>query len=91
MYERAPVCIIRLVLSVGIWLLQLCVEEKMVLLADEVYQANVYVDDRQFISFRKVPTHPPRPHTSPHNIFTPRTSHTAEDWRSSKPLPHSFL
>lgn len=33
---------------------QLCVAENLVLLADEVYQANVYVDDRQFVSFRKV-------------------------------------
>lgn len=33
---------------------QLCAEENLVLMADEVYQTNVYIDDRPFLSFRKV-------------------------------------
>lgn len=35
-------------------IIQLCVAENLVLMADEVYQTNVYVDDRNFVSFRKV-------------------------------------
>jgi len=33
---------------------QLCEREKLILLADEVYQANVYAMDKRFVSFRKV-------------------------------------
>lgn len=32
---------------------QLCAAENLVLMADEVYQTNVYVDDRSFLSFRQ--------------------------------------
>jgi len=35
-------------------IIQFCMRENLVLLADEVYQENVYVDDREFNSFRKV-------------------------------------
>jgi glutamate--glyoxylate aminotransferase len=35
-------------------LIQFCYTEKLVLLADEVYQTNVYQDERPFISARKV-------------------------------------
>eukprot|EP00624_Nannochloropsis_granulata_P005756 evm.model.NODE_4096_length_4686_cov_43.297482.2 len=35
-------------------IIRLCAEENLVLMADEVYQTNVYVDDREFMSFRKV-------------------------------------
>lgn len=31
-----------------------CIKEKLVLLADEVYQQNIYQDERPFISARKV-------------------------------------
>ena len=31
-----------------------CKEEALVLIADEVYQANIYVDDKDFFSFKKV-------------------------------------
>ncbi|MES1908712.1 MAG: hypothetical protein MHM6MM_001590 [Cercozoa sp. M6MM] len=33
---------------------RLCEEEKLVLLADEVYQENIYSDDTKFVSFKKV-------------------------------------
>ncbi|KAM3569596.1 hypothetical protein VYU27_008304, partial [Nannochloropsis oceanica] len=35
-------------------IIKLCAEENLVLMADEVYQTNIYVDDREFMSFRKV-------------------------------------
>ncbi|PNH00444.1 Alanine aminotransferase 2, mitochondrial, partial [Tetrabaena socialis] len=35
-------------------ILEFCVEEKLVLIADEVYQANIYVGDKEFFSFKKV-------------------------------------
>lgn len=35
-------------------LIQFCNDEKIVLLADEVYQENVYQDDRPFVSAKKV-------------------------------------
>jgi aspartate/methionine/tyrosine aminotransferase len=35
-------------------LLRFCYDENLVLLADEVYQQNIYQDDRPFISTRKV-------------------------------------
>lgn len=35
-------------------ILRFCIREGLVLLADEVYQENVYVDDRTFTSFRKI-------------------------------------
>ena len=34
--------------------IQFCIKNKLVLLADEVYQDNIYVDTKKFISFRKV-------------------------------------
>jgi alanine transaminase len=34
--------------------LRFCKEEALVLIADEVYQANIYVDDKDFFSFKKV-------------------------------------
>ncbi|BGO95134.1 hypothetical protein NBRC10512_006418 [Rhodotorula toruloides] len=34
-------------------IIKLCYEEKLVLLADEVYQSNVYGDARPFVSFKK--------------------------------------
>jgi len=34
--------------------IRLCEEHNIVILADEVYQANVYANDKQFFSFRKV-------------------------------------
>lgn len=34
--------------------IKFCYEHKMAIIADEVYQNNVYVDDKEFISFRKV-------------------------------------
>lgn len=33
-----------------------CHENKLVILADEVYQSNVYVDDKPFLSFKKIVT-----------------------------------
>lgn len=38
------------------WLLiiRFCKEEALVLIADEVYQANIYVDNKDFFSFKKV-------------------------------------
>jgi glutamate--glyoxylate aminotransferase len=36
-------------------ILNFCYQENLVLLADEVYQQNVYQDERPFISSRKVP------------------------------------
>lgn len=65
-----------------VWLPQLCVEEKMVLLADEVYQSNIYVDDRKFISFRKVRTH--------HISLPPQTSHCTESGGAASLSHHSF-
>ena len=35
-------------------IIRFCIKEKMVLLADEVYQENVYAADREFHSFRQV-------------------------------------
>ncbi|TFJ81863.1 hypothetical protein NSK_007110 [Nannochloropsis salina CCMP1776] len=35
-------------------IIEFCVRENLVLMADEVYQTNIYVDDRGFLSFRKV-------------------------------------
>lgn len=35
-------------------LLKFCFQENLVLLADEVYQQNIYQDERPFISARKV-------------------------------------
>lgn len=35
-------------------IVQLCVRERIVLMADEVYQANLYVVDKPFTSFKKV-------------------------------------
>lgn len=35
-------------------IVELCKEERLVLMADEVYQENVYASDRKFTSFRKV-------------------------------------
>ena len=35
-------------------IIRLCVEENLVLMADEVYQTNVYRDGKTFTSFRKV-------------------------------------
>lgn len=35
-------------------ILHLCFQENLVLLADEVYQQNIYQDERPFISARKV-------------------------------------
>lgn len=35
-------------------LVRFCEREGLVILADEVYQANVYVDERPFVSFKKV-------------------------------------
>lgn len=35
-------------------LIQFCYHENLVLLADEVYQQNIYQDERPFISARKV-------------------------------------
>jgi alanine transaminase len=32
----------------------ICAEEKLVLIADEVYQENIWRPDRPFVSFRKV-------------------------------------
>lgn len=35
-------------------IVEFCAKERLVLLADEVYQSNVYREDREFISFKKV-------------------------------------
>ncbi|OQS06931.1 alanine aminotransferase 2, partial [Thraustotheca clavata] len=35
-------------------IVQFCKDEKLVLMADEVYQENVYAEDKKFISFKKV-------------------------------------
>ena len=35
-------------------ILKFCKEESLVLIADEVYQANIYVDNKDFFSFKKV-------------------------------------
>ena len=35
-------------------LCRFCKEEALVLIADEVYQANIYVDNKDFFSFKKV-------------------------------------
>ena len=32
----------------------LCARERLVLLADEVYQENIWTDERPFVSFKKV-------------------------------------
>ena len=50
---------------------QMCVEENLVLMADEVYQSNVYIEDREFVSFRKVGTSQPAPTTSPCTALAP--------------------
>jgi len=34
--------------------IQFCKEEKLFILADEVYQANIYAEDAKFHSFKKV-------------------------------------
>lgn len=35
-------------------IVQFCKDEKLVLMADEVYQENVYAEDKRFVSFKKV-------------------------------------
>mmetsp|Transcript_3987 Transcript_3987/g.4880 ORF Transcript_3987/g.4880 Transcript_3987/m.4880 type:complete len:597 (-) Transcript_3987:17-1807(-) len=35
-------------------IVKFCIEEKIVLMADEVYQQNVYTADKEFVSFRKI-------------------------------------
>ncbi|OQS08011.1 alanine aminotransferase 2 [Thraustotheca clavata] len=35
-------------------IVQICKDEKLVLMADEVYQENVYTEDKHFVSFKKV-------------------------------------
>jgi aspartate/methionine/tyrosine aminotransferase len=35
-------------------LIELCIKERLVLMADEVYQQNIYQDERPFISAKKV-------------------------------------
>ncbi|EQC25667.1 alanine transaminase [Saprolegnia diclina VS20] len=35
-------------------IVQFCKDEKLVLMADEVYQENVYAEDKHFVSFKKV-------------------------------------
>lgn len=35
-------------------IVRLCKEEGLVLIADEVYQENVYVEDKKFNSFKKI-------------------------------------
>lgn len=35
-------------------IVRFCVKNNLVLVADEVYQANVYVDHKQFHSFKKI-------------------------------------
>ena len=34
--------------------IRFCIKHKIVLMADEVYQDNIYVDTAKFVSFRKV-------------------------------------
>lgn len=35
-------------------ILQFCADEALVLVADEVYQSNIYVGDKDFFSFKRV-------------------------------------
>lgn len=44
-------------------LIQFAYEEKIVLMADEVYQENIYQDERPFVSARKVCLEPQLPTT----------------------------
>ncbi len=37
-----------------IGIVKLCAEENLVLIADEVYQCNVYADDKEFFSFKRI-------------------------------------
>lgn len=43
-------------------LIRFCYENKLVILADEVYQENVYKKDRKFISMKKILTEMPEPY-----------------------------